>query len=74
MPVHAVSFHPIHGTFATGGGDGVVAIWDALAKRRIRIYPKLPASVAAMGFSSNGKYLAIAISPKNVCQFALWPL
>lgn len=63
-PVHAIAFHPIHGTFATGGGDGVVAIWDAVAKRRIRIYPKLDASVAALSFSSNGKFLAIGISPE----------
>ncbi|OAL37179.1 hypothetical protein AYO20_03658 [Fonsecaea nubica] len=62
-PVNAIAFHPIHGTFATGGGDGVVAIWDAVAKRRIRIYPKLASSVAALSFSANGKYLAIAISP-----------
>ena len=62
-PVNALVFHPIHGSFATGGGDGVVAIWDALAKRRIRIYPKLPASIAAMSFSSDGKYLATAVSP-----------
>ena len=63
-PVHAIAFHPVHGTFATGGGDGVVAIWDAVAKRRIRIYPKLEASVASLAFSSNGKYLAIAMSPE----------
>lgn len=62
-PVNAVAFHAIHGTFATGGGDGVVAIWDAVAKRRIRIYPKLPSSIAALSFSSDGKYLATAISP-----------
>ena len=63
FPVNAIAFHPVHGTFATGGGDGVVAIWDAVAKRRIRIYPKLNASVAAASFSANGKYLAMAISP-----------
>ena len=62
-PVNAIAFHPIHGTFATGGGDGVVAIWDALAKRRIRIYPKQASSVAAISFSSDGKYLATAVSP-----------
>lgn len=62
-PVNAIAFHPVHGTFATGGGDGVVAIWDALAKRRIRIYPKLPSSVAALSFSSDGRLLATAISP-----------
>ena len=63
FPVNAIAFHPIHGTFATGGGDGVVAIWDAVAKRRIRIYPKLAASIAALSFSSNGKFLATSISP-----------
>ncbi|KAI5362777.1 putative WD40/YVTN repeat-like-containing domain superfamily [Septoria linicola] len=62
-PVNAIAFHPIHGTFATGGGDGVVALWDAKTKRRIRQYPKLPASVAAMDFSADGKMLAIGISP-----------
>lgn len=62
-PVNALAFHPIHGTFATGGGDAVVAIWDAVAKRRIRIYPKLGSSIAGLSFSSNGKYLITAISP-----------
>ncbi|KAL2003992.1 hypothetical protein VTN02DRAFT_1055 [Thermoascus thermophilus] len=62
-PVNALTFHPIHGTFASGGGDGVVALWDGIAKRRIRQYQKYPSSVAALSFSSNGMYLAIAISP-----------
>jgi len=62
-PVHALAFHPIHGTFASGGGDGVVALWDHIAKRRIRQYQKYPSSIAALSFSSNGKYLAIAVSP-----------
>ncbi|OJJ44950.1 hypothetical protein ASPZODRAFT_656829 [Penicilliopsis zonata CBS 506.65] len=62
-PVNSLAFHPIHGTFASGGGDGVVALWDGVAKRRIRQYQKYPSSVAAVSFSSNGKYLAIAISP-----------
>jgi cell cycle arrest protein BUB3 len=62
-PVNAIAFHPVHGTFATGGGDGVVALWDAKTKRRIRQYPKLPSSVAALTFSPDGKSLAIGISP-----------
>ncbi|WPH04499.1 putative nuclear pore complex subunit [Acrodontium crateriforme] len=62
-PVNALAFHPVHGTFATGGGDGVVALWDANTKRRVRQYPKLGASVAAVDFSNDGKFLAIAVSP-----------
>ncbi|KAF2396676.1 cell cycle arrest protein BUB3 [Trichodelitschia bisporula] len=62
-PVNALAFHPIHGTFVSGGGDGVVAVWDGVAKRRIRQYQRFPTSVAALAFSANGKYLAVAVSP-----------
>lgn len=62
-PVNALAFHPVHGTFASGGGDGVVALWDGLAKRRIRQYQRNPASVAALAFSADGRWLAIAVSP-----------
>ncbi|KAF2752560.1 nuclear pore complex subunit [Pseudovirgaria hyperparasitica] len=61
-PVNALSFHPKHGTFASGGGDGVVALWDGVAKRRIRQYQKYPASIAALDFSKDGRYLAVAVS------------
>ncbi|KAJ5239093.1 Mitotic checkpoint protein BUB3.2 [Penicillium chermesinum] len=62
-PVNALAFHPVHGTFASGGGDGVVALWDGITKRRIRLYPKYSSSIAAIGFSGNGKYMAIGVSP-----------
>lgn len=62
-PVNALAFHPVYGTFATGGGDGVVAVWDAETKRRIRQYQKLTASIAALDFSPDGKWLAIGVSP-----------
>ncbi|EEH22380.2 hypothetical protein PABG_04591 [Paracoccidioides brasiliensis Pb03] len=62
-PVNALAFHPVHGTFASGGGDGVVALWDGLAKRRIRQYQRHPASVAALAFSGDGKFLAIGVCP-----------
>lgn len=62
-PVNALAFHPVHGTFATGGGDGVVALWDAKTKRRVRQYQKMASSVASIEFSSDGKFLAIAVSP-----------
>ena len=62
-PVNALAFHPVHGTFASGGGDGFVALWDGIAKRRIRQYQRYTTSVSALSFSSNGKFLAVAVSP-----------
>jgi cell cycle arrest protein BUB3 len=63
FPVNALAFHPVWGTFASGGGDGTVALWDAEAKRRMRLYQRFENSVAALAFSRDGKYLAIGISP-----------
>ena len=62
-PVNALAFHPVHGTFASGGGDGIVALWDGVAKRRIRQYPRFQSGVAALSFSADGKYLAVGVSP-----------
>ena len=62
-PVNALAFHPVHGTFASGGGDGTVALWDATAKRRLKQYQKFPNNVAALTFSSDGKYLAVGVCP-----------
>jgi len=62
-PVNALAFNNVHGTFATGGGDGVIAFWDAQTKRRVRQYQKQASSVAALDFSADGKYLAVGVSP-----------
>ena len=62
-PVNALAFHPVHGSFASGGGDGFVALWDGVAKRRIRQYQRYQSSVSALSFSGDGKYLAVAVSP-----------
>ncbi|KAI1815788.1 WD40-repeat-containing domain protein [Poronia punctata] len=62
-PVNALAFHPTYGTFASGGGDATVALWDADAKRRMKVYQKLPDSVAALAFSGDGRYLAIGVCP-----------
>jgi cell cycle arrest protein BUB3 len=62
-PVNALAFHPVHGTFASGGGDGTAALWDAEAKRRLKQYQKFPNSVAALAFSNDGKYLAVGVCP-----------
>jgi cell cycle arrest protein BUB3 len=61
-PVNAITFHPIHGTFATGGGDGIVNIWDGINKKRIVQYPKYPFSIASLSFNLDGALLAVASS------------
>lgn len=62
-PVNALVFHPRHGTFASGGGDSSIALWDAEAKRRLRQYVKLPNNVATLAFSHDGKYFAAGTCP-----------
>lgn len=62
-PINALAYHPVHGTFATGGGDGVVCLWDANTRRRVRMYKISEASVSALDFSLDGKYMVTGISP-----------
>jgi WD40 repeat protein len=50
------------GTFATGGGDGIVSIWDSAAKKRLRQLPKYPGSITSLAFNSDGSKLAIGCS------------
>ena len=64
-PVNAIAFHPIHGTFATGGCDGSVVLWDARQKKRLAALPRLATSVSALAFSrgkDGGDLLAVAQS------------
>ncbi|KAG0140609.1 hypothetical protein CROQUDRAFT_664948 [Cronartium quercuum f. sp. fusiforme G11] len=61
-PVNALAFHPKFGTFATGGGDSMVSIWDSAAKKRLRQLPKYPASVSTLAFNCDGTRLAIGCS------------
>ncbi|XP_041991433.1 mitotic checkpoint protein BUB3.1-like isoform X2 [Salvia splendens] len=61
-PVNAIAFHPIYGTFATGGCDGYVNVWDGNNKKRLYQYTKYPTSIAAVSFSRDGRLLAVASS------------
>lgn len=62
FPVNAIGFHPTHGTFATGGCDGMVNVWDGENKKRICQYREYPTSIAALDFNYTGDLLAIAAS------------
>ena len=34
-PVNAIAFHPMHRTFATGGSDAIVNMWDPFNRKRL---------------------------------------
>lgn len=55
FPVNAISFHPIHNTFATGGSDGYVNVWDGFNKKRLCQFHQYHTSVTSLSFSHNGK-------------------
>jgi len=61
-PVNALAFHPSHGTFASGGCDGIVNIWDAVGRKRLYQFHKYPTSISALDFNHDGTTLAIASS------------
>ncbi|GMN37872.1 hypothetical protein TIFTF001_007174 [Ficus carica] len=52
----------LYGTFATGGCDGFVNVWDGNNKKRLYQYSKYPTSIAALSFSRDGRLLAVASS------------
>ncbi len=69
FPVNALAFHPQQGTFATGGGDGAVCVWDHAQKKRVATLAHpgsasgaFPNSIASLAFSPSGARLAIAAS------------
>lgn len=61
-PVNAVAFHNVYNTFATGGSDGYVNIWDGFHKKRLCQFHRYPTSIASLAFSNDGSVLAIASS------------
>ncbi|KAA0150659.1 hypothetical protein FNF27_02757 [Cafeteria roenbergensis] len=62
-PVNAIAFNRRHGTFATGGGDGTVVLWDGGAKKRLgKPSAAFPTSVSALAFSHDSSLLAVAVS------------
>lgn len=62
FPVNTIVFHPRYGTFATGGCDGNVYVWDGAKKKRLCSLRRYPTSVAALAFSPSGESLAVGAS------------
>lgn len=61
-PVNAVSFHRGHNTFATGGSDGFVNIWDPFNKKRLCQFHRYSMDVSSLSFNWEGSMVAIAVS------------
>lgn len=61
-PVNAIAFHTHHNTFASGGSDGFVNIWDGFNKKRLCQFHRYPTGIASLAFSPDGAVLAIASS------------
>jgi cell cycle arrest protein BUB3 len=51
-----------HNTFASGGSDGTVSIWDHKVKKRLRQYPRFNNAVASLAMSHDGGRLAVGTS------------
>lgn len=61
-PINAISFHRTFNTFATGGSDGYVSVWDGQNRKRLVQFRKYPNSISSLSFSPDGHTLAVACS------------
>lgn len=62
-PVNCLAVHPVYGTFASGGTDGLVNLWDPQNKKRLaQLEPAFPTSISGLAFNKDGTKLAIASS------------
>eukprot|EP00918_Siedleckia_nematoides_P087299 GHVU01192029.1.p1 GENE.GHVU01192029.1~~GHVU01192029.1.p1 ORF type:complete len:479 (+),score=61.85 GHVU01192029.1:42-1478(+) len=61
-PINALAFHKGFGTFATGGGEGCVMVWDGIGQKRVFKFPAYSDSVASLSFNTPGNMLAVGVS------------
>lgn len=64
FPVNDISYHPIHGTMATCGGDGSFHFWDREARMKLKSFSKAGNGVpiTCCQFSTRGNLFAYSIS------------
>jgi len=58
---YSFSFHGGYNTFATGGSDGYVNIWDGFNKKRLCQFHKYPTSISSLAFSHDGTYILLVL-------------
>ncbi|KAG8179339.1 hypothetical protein JTE90_007612, partial [Oedothorax gibbosus] len=61
-PVNCIAFHSGYNTFATGGSDGYVNVWDGFNKKRLCQFHRYPTHISSLAFSPDGTQIAIASS------------
>ena len=61
FPVNGFTFNQEYNTFASYGGDGVIATWNKDTKSKYRGSKRFPHPIVAGNFSDDGEYLAFAI-------------
>ncbi|KAJ3278282.1 hypothetical protein HK104_002500 [Borealophlyctis nickersoniae] len=60
--VNAISFHPLHGTFATAGADGGFNFWDKDSKQRLKQWESCGQTISCSTFNRTGNIYAYAAS------------
>ncbi|KAK0471792.1 Poly(A)+ RNA export protein [Armillaria novae-zelandiae] len=60
--VNDIVQHPIHGTLATCGSDGIISFWDQHSRIPLGGLNGLPGPVPCASFNQNGTLLAYAVS------------
>eukprot|EP00357_Protocruzia_adherens_P033438 CAMPEP_0114979524 /NCGR_PEP_ID=MMETSP0216-20121206/4418_1 /TAXON_ID=223996 /ORGANISM="Protocruzia adherens, Strain Boccale" /LENGTH=336 /DNA_ID=CAMNT_0002340857 /DNA_START=30 /DNA_END=1040 /DNA_ORIENTATION=+ len=61
-PINAIAFNKKYETFATGGSDGIVNVWDASRRKKIWKSRMFHTSVSALSFNKECDKMAIAVS------------
>lgn len=66
QPVQAVAAHPRGATFATGGRDGTIRIWDPARAEPIRTIRGNRAGVTSLAYAPDGRVIAAASADGTV--------
>jgi mRNA export factor len=60
--VNAISFHPVHATFATSGSDGAYNFWDKDSRQRLKALQRCNPPIPCSAFNHDGTIFAYAVS------------